>query len=138
MPAEDNAPMIDRSRYDYSTVRVADPKTGKVRHSTGNGDAVARAMLAITADDLPKLVKKNGLPELKHGSNPGQFRMIVGNSLRAKVRKGEEVTIGDVVVKKLDQREPVIKEAPLVERKLAAEVKTRKAPNSKTKQKNAA
>lgn len=129
MPAEDNTPMIDRDKYAYNTVRVAG-KDGKVRNSTGNGDAVARAMLSVTFDDLPKIIKKNGLPDLKQGSNPGQFRMIVGNSLRAKVRKGEEVTIGDVVVKKLDQREPVIKEAPLAERK-AAEPKAKKAKAKK-------
>lgn len=114
--AESNT-IIDRSKYEYGTVRVADPKTGKVRNSTSNGDSVARALLAIPFDDLMKVAKKNGIEDTiaKHVNNlnPGQVRMITGNALRAKVRKGEEVIIGDVVVKKLDQREPVIKEAPL-------------------------
>lgn len=113
--AESSA-MIDRTKYAYQSTRVTDPKTGKVRVSVGNMDAVARAMLLVTSDDLIKIAKKNGLDKYdaakRDSVNPGQFRMQVGNALRGKVRKGEEVTIGEVVVKKLDQREPVIKEVP--------------------------
>lgn len=120
MPNTEPKQMIDRAKYDYKATRVADPKTGKVRNRVSNGDAVARAMLGITFEQLPKTAKANGLEELvskhKDSVNPGQFRMIIGNALRAKVKRGEEVTIGDVLVKKLDQREPVVKDAPKVER----------------------
>lgn len=107
--------MIDRTKYKYESIRIIDPDTGKVRNAVSNGDAVARAMLAVKFDDLIKIAKKNGLEDkvAQHlnSVNPGQFRMIVGNALRGKVRKGEPVTIGPHEIKKLDQRVPV-EEAP--------------------------
>lgn len=104
------AAMIDRGRYDYERVKFRDPSTGKIRHSAGNGDAVARAMLGLNVGQVVHTAMTAGLDELvskhsdKRTSNPGQFRMIVGNALRALVRKGTSVQIGDHLVKKLDQK----------------------------------
>lgn len=110
----ETAKMIDRDKYDYQPVRYTDA-AGKTRHSAGNGDALARALLGLDLEAVIKVAKANGLDDLvkKHQSNKtvnaGQFRMILGNALRALVRKGEEVAVNGTVIKKLDQKEPVIK-----------------------------
>lgn len=101
--------IIDRSKYNYERKQYADPETGKRRSTYSNGDAVANAMLGLSADQLEKVMKDNGLEEklgkhLTGAANPGQFRMLLGNSLRAKVKRGEPVTIGEHTVKKLDQK----------------------------------
>lgn len=144
MPPEgtDNTAMIDRSKYKYTTTRIIDPDTGKHRVATHNNDAIARAMLSVKSTDLQKIARKNGLAEMgdlnadklaKGDINAGQFRMNIGNALRGKVRKGEPVEIGDVTIKKLDQREPVVKDVPAPERKAAATEKTKAAPKRKAK-----
>lgn len=111
---------IDRAKYNYETTKVRD-KDGKVRHSAGNGDAIASAMLGMTHDDMVATVKANGLNDkmAKHitgAVNTGMFRMALGNVLRGLVRKGTPVTIGAHTVKKLDQkidtRDIVVKDEP--------------------------
>lgn len=110
-------PMIDRSKYKYDPISYTDPKTGKKRRSLGNGDAVARAMLGLSADDLVTVCKANGLDELaakKDAINPGQFRMMVGNALRGLVRKGTAVNVGDHEITSLSQK-IALPEAPAAE-----------------------
>ena len=98
------ADVINRDKYNYDRVRFKDSE-GKVRHSASNGDAVAKAMLGLTADQIQEAIRVNGLAD-KLGSykNAGLLRMAVGNALRALVRKGQSVTVGAHVIKKLDQR----------------------------------
>lgn len=110
--------------YDYQRTKIVD-KDGKTRHSASNGDAVAKAMLIYTAagGDLTALIKKNGLGDRLDPSkwdNQGLFRMALGNSLRALVRAGTPVTIGDVEVKTLAQRVAV---PEVVEKKARARKK---------------
>lgn len=108
---------IDMSDRDYKAIRVEN-KDGTIRHSRGNGDAVAKAMIAFVAGggDLMKVVKDNKLTE-KYGQkdfpNQGMFRMTLGNSLRALVRGGTPVKIGSIEIKSLDQRiaDPALKES---------------------------
>lgn len=91
-------------KYDRISVRGID---GKVRHSAGNGDAVAKAMLLLytTKKTLEGVIRDNGLKMKadEFGGNAGTFRMSVGVALRGLVRNGTPVTIGDVVVKSLRQ-----------------------------------
>jgi hypothetical protein len=82
---------------------------GKARHSASNGDALARALLIYVAGggDLTKLAKVNGLQDrisVETLSNQGLARMTLGNMLRALVKRGEPVTVGDLTVKSLDQK----------------------------------
>lgn len=115
-------------RYGRTRVLTAE---GKVRHSATNGDAVAQAMFGMSRDDLVTAATVNGLETrmLKHNDKPnGQFRMNLGNMLRAMVRKGNAVKIGKHRVEKLDQPVQVTNLAPDVvpkADKLAAEVKTK-------------
>lgn len=93
---------------DYTKTRVVG-HDGRIRHSKSNDDAVARAMLVFTAGggDIAKVIKANGLGDKykpEQHDNQGLLRMMVGNSLRALVRAGTPVVIGDVTVKTLEQR----------------------------------
>lgn len=98
--------VIDTSGYDYTTTRIRNEKTGKIIYSTGKGDAVAKAMLLHRAagGTTEQIVKANKLKLEAGNRSPGLFRMSVAGTLRAKVRAGEHMTIGDVVVKSLEQR----------------------------------
>lgn len=97
--------MIDRNKYGYERTKFVGAD-GKARYSAGNGDAVAQALLGVTGTKFDKVVRDAGLKDLaaKHaGKNPGQFRMIIGNALRAIVRKGGTVVIGDNTITSLGQ-----------------------------------
>lgn len=130
--ADEAAPMIDRSKYEYERTKFVG-KDGKVRTSVGKGDAVARAMLGMSEDDLLKCAKANKLSDKiigHHGNvNPGQFRMFVGNALRAKVKRGEPVTIGKHTIEKLDQKVDIAE--PAAEAKEAPAKAEKKAPRKK-------
>lgn len=102
--------VMNSEKYKYERTKFLDAD-GKVKHSASNGDAVARAMMLISSDDIQGVIEANSLLMKEH-KNPGLLRMAVGNSLRAKVRKGEPVTIGEYTVKKLDQKQPEIKAPP--------------------------
>ena len=111
-------------RYDAIEYLDAD---GKLKKTRGSGDAVAMALIGATETDLVKIIKDNGL-ELKARAdypNNGQYRMAVGNSLRAKVRQGEAAEINGVTVKKLDQRvaSPAVKAAVEHRKQLARDAK---------------
>lgn len=96
---------IDPKRYDAVKLRGAD---GRLRLSRGNGDAVATAMLGLDHDALVKVMRANGLADkLGAYANPavaGRFRMLLGNSLRALVRKGTPVDVAGTEVRTLKQR----------------------------------
>lgn len=127
---------IDRSRYDYSKTRSVDPKTGKLRARTSNGDAVAMALHhAFDAGlTVEKIAKANKLEP--KGANPGQVRMNLGNMLRGVVRRhaadknNPPAVIGELTVKKLDQivsTPASVKEAEKVIAARAKEVGKQKA-----------
>jgi hypothetical protein len=97
---------VDASAYDYKTLKVRG-KDGKLRHSIGKGDAVHNALSRVLRDgkDLAQVVRANKLAlDPKKYANAGMFRMTLGNSLRAMIRNGTPVVIGDVTVKTLTQR----------------------------------
>lgn len=94
--------VINRNKYNYERIKTLDAD-GKVKHSSSNGDAVARAMLVLTPDQLADLAEANDVDMSKY-KNGGLARMALSNRIRALVRKGTAVQIGDVLVKKLDQR----------------------------------
>ena len=84
-------------------------KYGKDKHC---GDDVAILMKAFCLGEknkidpakLAKVAKDNGLDIKKWAHlNIGMQRMTVGNILRGKHNKGEDVTIGDDVVEGADQ-----------------------------------
>lgn len=96
---------IDASAYDYKTTKVLDGK-GKVVSSTGNGDALQRAMHAFkaTGKDFMQVARANKVDiDSKQYDNAGLFRMALGNKLRGLVRNGTPVVVGDITVKSLDQ-----------------------------------
>lgn len=122
----EGASVVDTSKFEYDTIKVRGAD-GKVKHSKGNGDAIARAFLVFstTGKDIMQVVRANKLAERLKGRdvNAGLFRMTLGVMLRAMVRRGEHVTIGDVVVKSLEQRVAV----PEVKAKEAAPARKRAA-----------
>lgn len=100
--------IVDTSKYNYDRTSIVGAD-GKTRHSASNGDAIAKAMLVFIAGggDIAKVIKANGLGDkydVAKYDNMGLLRMSVGNSLRGLVRNGTPVTIGDIVVKTLEQR----------------------------------
>lgn len=136
--AKDKTAAIDMSAYDYATTKVTG-KDGKTISSTGNGDAIQRAFLRFKAagKDIMQVVRANKLTDKFNPAqydNAGRFRMSVGNTLRAMVRAGETVTIGDTVVKSLDQKValPELADAPASKPKKAA---AKKAAPKKAKAK---
>lgn len=120
---------IDRSKYSYGREKHVGAD-GKLVSRTGNGDAVAQhlAHATVNGHTVDKIAKANSL-EVK-GANSGQIRMNLGNMLRARVKRGEHVVIGDIKVKALDQSLP----ASVVK---AAE-KAQKARESEAAKKSAA
>lgn len=114
---------VNTGNYDYKTTAVRDARTGKMRYSQSNGDAIARALLLHLAGKgtIEQVVRANKLV-VKDGGNAGLYRMSVGVALRGLVRNGTPVRIGAVTVKTLKQ--PVA--LPKVEAK-AAPKKVKKA-----------
>lgn len=106
MPKKDESVHIDQSKYER--IKIVG-KDGKVISSTGNQDAVAMALLIAKAQgvEIDKIIKANKLGDKydpAQWDNPGMLRMNVGGTLRAMVNKGEPVVIGDITVKKIDQK----------------------------------
>lgn len=112
------------AEYDYGVTRIRD-KSGKVRHSRGNGDAVAKAMLLHRANGgaLDSIISANKLTNRMAGhadKAEGLKRMVLGVMLRALVRAGTPVKIGKTLVESLNQdvdlpdveiKSPKVKEA---------------------------
>ena len=95
---------IDEAKKDNRRSIV--PQTYKVRyakHQGTCGDDMALELKAETTGafgklDLPRLkeiAEQNGLDVTKYAKlNPGQWRMNVGNRLRGKLDRGEDVVVG--------------------------------------------
>jgi len=115
-----NSNTIDTSGYNYGTLRLRG-KDGKLHYVRGNGDAIYRAMALhtiINGKDAMQVARVNKL-EIKQHTNSGQTRMAIGNMLR-RVVKSQPVTIGDVIIKDLNQKQPVLKEEAPAPRAAAA------------------
>lgn len=99
--------MYDRNAYKYDRTIVR-TTSGRSRHSYTNGDAVAIAMLGLEFEEILDVMHQNGLEDrleqYADRPNHGQFRMLLGNSLRALIRHGTPVLIGDHVIRSLDQK----------------------------------
>lgn len=88
--AKSGGAIIDRDKYQYEKVTIVDAQ-GKRRTSHGNNDSVFRAMKKVTTTDgVRKLLKINGLADRAPSGNSGTYRMSVGNSLRAVLRRYEK------------------------------------------------
>ena len=87
--------------------KVKAPGGGTSYH---NGDAVAEKLAGKSLEDVYAFAAKTLKEDVKalqkkyEHLNVGMQRMNVGNKLRGLVKKGEHVTIGEHVIKKLDQR----------------------------------
>lgn len=93
--------------YEYEVTRIRD-KGGKLRHSRGNGDAIANAMLVFKANggSLDSIISANKLTDkmAPHAVKPeGLRRMTLGVMLRKLVRDGTPVKIGKHVIGSLVQ-----------------------------------
>jgi len=119
------------TEYEYGVTKIRD-KTGKLRSSRGNGDAVANAMLVHRANggDMDSIINANKLadrmkPHAKKAE--GLKRMTLGVMLRALVRNGTPVKIGKNVVEKLNQKV----EMPKVEKTATSAPKAKRAGKAK-------
>jgi len=97
---------IDRDKYVYEVTRVRGAD-GRMKASRTNGDAVARAMLGMSPQQVEEVIAQNGLSD-KLGRHigvrtPGQLRMLAGNALRHMLKQGSSIVIGDNTIKRLDQ-----------------------------------
>lgn len=122
-------PNVVNDKYNYQRTRFLDAE-GNIRHSAGNGDAVARAMLRLSPDQIADIAEAHDVDMSKY-KNPGLAKMALSSRLRALVRKDTQVQIGDCLIKKLDQKQPELK-APKVERK-AAKTEPTKPASKRTK-----
>lgn len=99
--------VLNTGKYKYPRMKVRDAKTGLVRYSANNGDAVTRGLLGMTKDELVKVMCDNGLEErLGHHmhKNAGHFRMVIGQALRSIVVKGGRVGVRGISIASLDQK----------------------------------
>jgi hypothetical protein len=105
---------IDTGSYGYKRMAVRG-RDGKLRYSTGNADAVAKAMLIHLADGgtVKQVVAANKLDVAPQGKrSDGLFRMAVGVVLRGLIRNGTAVKIGKLTVKSLKQKIALPKDDP--------------------------
>lgn len=136
------ASVVDTSRYDYDKIKVRD-KSGKVRHSANNGDAVAKALLVHLAGGgtIDQVIKANKLEVKTKGKNAGLVRMSVGVALRGLINNGTAAKIGKLDVKTLKQPVSVPKVEALAPRKGGSKKKAAKkkaAPRKRAARKAAA
>lgn len=103
-------PNVVNDKYNYQRTRFLDAE-GNIRHSAGNGDAVARAMLRLSPDQIADIAEAHDVDMSKY-KNPGLAKMALSSRLRALVRKDTQVQIGDCLIKKLDQKQPELKAPP--------------------------
>ena len=85
--AKTDGSVIDRSKYEYKAETITG-EDGKKKRTVSNGDRISQALKGLSAADVKKAAKDNGLT-LKDYANDGMLRMNVGNMLRGLVRKGE-------------------------------------------------
>lgn len=125
---------INTGAYDYKTLRVRSEKTGKIIYSTGNGDAVAKAMLldAALGGTTAHIIRDNKL-KISADGNAGTVRMSVGVALRGLINNGTPVHIGKLTVKSLKQHVDLPKVEPLVASAGRKKSKAKKAAKPRTK-----
>lgn len=120
--------VIDTSDRDYKKIKYRTPE-GELRVSSGNGDAVHKAMVVLLAKGgtIKDVIAANSLDVKKTGANEGQLRMAIGGALRGLVRNGTAVKIGSIKVEKLTQRVdlPIVESA--APRKAAKKAKAKKS-----------
>lgn len=113
---------IDGTRYNKTRALTAE---GKIRNSSGNGDAIFMALLGMSTAELVEVANGNLLgikPE--DYSNSGQFRMAVGNKLRGRFDKqtrelrddSKPVVVNGAEITSLDQEVKTDRQAPIVGR----------------------
>lgn len=131
--AKASANIIDTTKYDYDKTKFRDGE-GKARFSKSNGDAVAQALLGADRDALIAVVKANGLEakfkELVKHDDTGVFRMSLGNSLRAMVRKGTGVKVRGHSITKLDQKVTLARGIEVEDFKSGTRSTARRAPKA--------
>lgn len=96
---------IDLGKYTYKRIKLKSPD-GRVIYSANNADAVSRAMLMMTKDDLIRTATDNrlGTRLKKHfEKNTGHLRMIVGQALRSEIHKGKTITVRGIKIDSLRQ-----------------------------------
>lgn len=86
--------IVDTGRYKYQRTVIQDGRR-KV-YTKDNGDAVAVAMRGYSTEDLVAVLDENQMNDDRYRTyaaekSPGHFRMIVGQALRYKWKRGEEV-----------------------------------------------
>lgn len=126
--------VVDTKKYQYGRLKVRGAD-GRVRHSSGTGDAVAKALLVFMAGGgkIGEVIAANDLQAKYRGkvqdANPGLLRMSVGGSLRAIIRDGGTVKIGSMKIASLKQAV----EIPKVEAKANGVKKTARRKPGKRK-----
>lgn len=98
---------IDTKGYNYQSVKVRG-RDGRVHHSRGNADAVHTATtlaLNLLGKTREQIAKANKIDlDFNKFANAGQQQMALNNALRALVRAGTPVMVGNIEVKSLTQR----------------------------------
>lgn len=110
---EPKSGIVDRKHYQYQRSKSV-TKDGTSVRTLNNGDAVARALTGMSRPAINRVLQDLGEMKWVRSSgklNVGQHRMIAGNKIRAKVRKGVSVSIGGFVVKSLEQKDPTTEQA---------------------------
>jgi len=82
----------DKYKYEATEIKTADGKKKKV---VDNGDRVSAALRGLSADEVVKVAKANGI-EIKDSwanLNEGMRRMAAGNALRGVVRSGKSIDV---------------------------------------------
>lgn len=101
--------VLDTKKYSYNRIKLKSPDR-KTIYSANNADAVSRAMLSMTKDELIETAELNGMTDRlkKHFTkrNGGHLRMIVGQALRSQLHKSKPVVIRGVTIDRLDQVVP--------------------------------
>lgn len=95
-------------KYVYPRIRVRGPD-GRIHYSAGAVDAISKAMFGMTYKQLIEVMDQNNLRQRLERHLPkriGHFKMILGQTLRARVRAGQTVTVRGVRVVELDQPMP--------------------------------
>lgn len=132
--------IIDTSKYNYDKTKYRDGE-GKAKFSKSNGDALAKALTGADRDALKQVASDNGLAdrfkELAKHDNLGQFRMSLGNSLRAMIRKGVGVKVRGQKITDLKQDVTIARGITVEGTIKAGEKSERRAPAAKKAAKKA-
>lgn len=95
MEQEAKKNIVNTERYHYQKTVIDDGR--RKIYSKDNGDALAVAMRGMTNDELRAVIAENNLDQKYLGyadtKTLGHFRMILGQHLRYKWRRGEMVKV---------------------------------------------